>query len=783
MIHAALLLAAALAEPSAGPVYSGRTNQLKVAIPRLDESIQVDGRLDDAAWKSAARLTDFSQYSPNDGRPADQATEVLVFYSATAIHFGVRAEAAPGSVRASMAQRDKLAAEDSITFLLSTFNDGRQALAITVNPLGAQADGTLIEGLSSARTGGGGFSGMATGREAPDLAPDFVFQSKGRLTEAGYEVEVRLPFKSIRYQKTDVQSWGLHVLRKTQSTGHEDSWAPARRDATSFLAQAGVVEGMKELHPGLVLDLNPEFTARADGAPATPSGWDYDGKRPEIGGNVRWGVTPNLSLNGTINPDFSQVESDAQQIQYDPRNALFFDEKRPFFLDGLEQFATPNRLIYTRRIVAPVAAVKLTGTLSGTSVGFLSAVDDITTSRKGDVHPVYNILRARRDLGKRSRIGLAYTDKMDGDDWNRVIGLDGRLAIGEIATLDLQGALSAYRRDGVKTTAPLFQATFNRNGKKAGTRVLLSGIDKDFRAGAGFISRPGIVHGAIDQRISFFGKKGSLIEAWNTDFVLDGTWQYDAFFGDGGIQDKKFHINNNATLRGGWRAGASVLIESFGYDQGFYADYYIEGARPGQYTPYVGVPTLSNLDWVASLSTPDFKHISGSFNAVWGRDENFYEWSGANIAFITAQLDWRPTEKLRVNTTYNLQQFNRRTDGSMVGQRRLPRMKLEYQATRAIFGRVILEYDAQTRDALRDDSRTEKPIYIRNAATGAYDRALATASNRLRVEALFAWQPTPGTVFFAGYGSQLREDDAFSFRRVNRTNDGFFMKFSYLFRL
>ena len=537
MISLALLLTAALFEGPDPLRYPGRENQLKVAVPRLDESIDVDGRLDDPAWSKAARLTDFSQYSPNDGRPAEQKTEVLVFYSPTSIFFGVRAEAPAGSVRASLAQRDKLNAEDSITFFLSTFNDGRQAIALTVNPLGVQADGTLIEGLSSGTTGGY-FSGLATGRETPNLAPDFVFQSKGRLTAGGYEIEVRVPFKSLRYQKTETQNWGLHVLRKSQSTGFEDSWAPARRDATSFLTQGGVIEGMHELKPGLVLDLNPEFTGRVDGARGSPSGWSYDGKRPEVGGNVRWGVTPNLSLTGTINPDFSQVESDTSQIQYDPRNALFFDEKRPFFLDGLEQFATPNGLVYTRRIVSPLAAVKLTGTLSGTSIGLLSAVDDDVTSRSGADHPYYNILRGRRDLGTRSRIGFVYTDRIEGSDWNRVAGIDARIAFGQVSTLDLQGAISGDRRAGVKTTAPLFQATFNRNGKRLGTRVLLSGIDDDFRARSGFISRAGIVHSALDQRVSFFGKKGSLIQAWNSDLVVDGTWKYHAFFGEGGIQDK-----------------------------------------------------------------------------------------------------------------------------------------------------------------------------------------------------------------------------------------------------
>lgn len=782
MITLALASLIALADSPALLTYSGRENQIQVAVPRLDESILVDGLLDDAVWASAARLTDFSQYSPNDGRPAEQKTEVLVFYSATAIHFGVRADAPPGSVRASLAQRDKLDAEDSVTFLLSTFNDGRQAVALTVNPLGVQADGTLIEGLSS-RSGQGGFSGLATGREAPDLAPDFVFQSKGRITDRGYEIEVRLPFKSLRYQKAEIQSWGLHVLRKSQSSGYEDSWAPARRDASSFLAQGGAIEGMHELRPGLVLDLNPEFTGRTDGAPRSPSGWGYDGKTPEIGGNVRWGVTPNLSVNGTLNPDFSQVESDASQIQYDPRNALFFEEKRPFFLDGLEQFATPNRLIYTRRISAPVTAVKVTGTLSGTSIGILSAVDDPITSRTGGDHPIFNVMRARRDLGKRSRIGLVYTDKIDGDDWNRVTGIDARIAIGDISTLDLQGALSATRRAGGRTTAPLFQAIVNRNGRKLGTRALLTGIDNDFRAGAGFISRPGIVHASLDQRVSFFGGKGSAVEVWNTDVVVDGTWKYDAFFHSGSVQDKKLHVNNNATLRGGWKVGGSILVESFGYDPDIFTDYVVAGSRPGEFQPFVGVPTLANLDWVLSVTTPQFKHFSGHVNALWGKDENFFEWSSADIAYVTVRLDWRPTEKLRLNATYNLQQFKRRTDGSLVGRRQIPRFKLEYQATRAIFGRVIAEYDAQYQDALRDDSRTGRPVFLRDAVSGQYTRALGSRSDGLRLDALFAWQPTPGTVFFAGYGSSLRDEDAFSFRNLSRSRDGFFVKFSYLFRM
>ena len=167
-----------------------------------------------------------------------------------------------------------------------------------------------------------------------------------------------------------------------------------------------------------------------------------------LGGNIRWGATPNLTLNATINPDFSQVESDASQFQFDPRQALFFAEKRPFFLDGIEFFATPNNLVYSRRVSEPVAAAKLTGKISGTSIAVLSAVDAVEQSRSGQDHPFYNIVRLQRDIGGQSRAGLVYTDKVDGDTSNRVAGADARVVWRKVYSLDLQGAISRDVQDG-----------------------------------------------------------------------------------------------------------------------------------------------------------------------------------------------------------------------------------------------------------------------------------------------------------------------------------------------
>src|SRR3954449_1718647 len=375
--------------------FSGRVNQIHVQAPRLESTVTIDGVLDDAAWTEAVRLTGFSQYAPVDGRQAEQVTEVLVFYSPTAIYFGIRAQAPPGSVHATLANRDRIDADDAIHIFLNPFNDGRQAFVFGVNPLGIQSDGALVEGTGN--RGATAFSALESGRESTDLTPDYVYESKGRVTADGYEIEIAIPFKTLRFPATRVQTWSVNITRRVQSSGQEDSWTPARRAQSSFLSQSGTLDGLTDLHRGLVLDLNPVITAKADGVSAGDR-WTYDTHHPEFGGNIRWGVTPNLTMNGTINPDFSQVEADASQFTFDPRSALFFPEKRPFFLDGAELFSAPNNLIYTRRIAAPVTAIKLTGKSAGTDIALLSAVDDTATSLSGLEHPVFTIARIQHDL-------------------------------------------------------------------------------------------------------------------------------------------------------------------------------------------------------------------------------------------------------------------------------------------------------------------------------------------------------------------------------------------------
>jgi hypothetical protein len=779
------LLILHLAGTDPASVYNGRLGRLDVRLPRIDVQVKVDGVLDEAVWGDAAVLTGFSQFSPSDGMPAADSTEVLVWYSPTAMHFGIRAYEAHGAVHATLADRDRIAADDYVQILLSTFDDARQATVLAVNPFGVQSDGALIE---TGSTQGNGFNNAVVRRESADLSPDFNYESKGRLTGYGYEVEVRVPFKSLRFQPAREQRWGINVTRQVQHSGVEDSWAPARRASASFLAQSGHLFGLTDLRRGLVLELTPSVTSRTTGSPSA-TGWDYAGGSPELGASVRWGITNNLNLNGTANPDFSQVESDAGQFNFDPRNEVFFSEKRPFFLDGIEQFNTPNSLIYSRRIVQPVAAVKLTGTGLGADIALLSAVDDREVSRSGQDNPVYNLLRLQRGIGGNSRVGLVYTDREEGGDYNRVGGVDGRLVFGEIYSALFQVAGSRTRASGVTTTAPLWVARVDRNGRTFGIRALMSGSDSDFRARSGFFPRPGLVRANLNPRVTLYGRSGGLVENVTVDLNLDGQYRYGQFAESAGMQEEKAHFNTNATLRGGWQVGASVLNEAFGYPSEVYTGYRLELPRADgsgvDTVPFVGRRKIPNRDYVLSLDTPEFAQFSGSAFVLWGHDENFFEWASGAISWLDLSLNWRPSDKLRFEARYQVQWLGRRTDGSTVNLQRIPRLKMEYQVSRPIFLRLVGEYTSERQDALRDETRTDAPILIYDPAVGDFVRATPFKHRSFRGDLLFSYQPTPGTVLFAGYGSTLRDpvDSADPLRTgFRRADDGFFLKMSYLFR-
>jgi hypothetical protein len=768
LIAAAQLAASQLPAPEQ-TVYHGRQNQTTASVPKKQADVRVDGNLDEAAWADAVVLTGFSQYAPVDGAPAEDSTEVHVFYTDHEIYFGIRAFEPHGTVNATLADRDRYFSNDFVHILLDTFNDHRRAFIFGVNPFGIQADGVLTENPSLAE----------------DYTPDYIFQSKGRLTEFGYQVEIRIPFKSIGYQPTRVQDWGIQVTRRVQHSGQDQTWTPVRRGTSSFIAQIGKLAGLTELKRGLVLDVNPVATAHMEGTRRPNNDFGYSSADPEFGGNLRWGVTTNLTLNATINPDFSQVEADAAQTVFDPRQALFFPEKRPFFLENVEQLTAPRNLIYTRRIVSPDGAVKFTGKTGGTNIGFLSAVDDADQSLSGDDHPRYNLLRIRRDIFNQSTLGVVYTDKVVGDDYNRVAGLDTRLVFNREYSLFAQVAGSFWREGGTTETVPLWTFVLNRNSRTFGWNINVDGVHDDFVAGAGFLSRTGIAHSNTGLRFTHFGKPGASLQSFTFNPLIDNTWDYQEFEEGIGPDDIKLHLNNSFAFRNGWRANVNFFIETFRYPDALYANYYTlrrEAGGDSTFVPYVGVHRINNYDAMLQFFTPQFGKWSANGFAVFGRDENFDEWQKGYILFGQMNASYRPTEQLRADLSYIEQRTHRPSDWSAVNVQRIPRVKVEYQISRPVFVRFVGQYTSFERDSLRDDGRTNDPIYIR-AGNGTFTRASAISVNRFRADWLFSYQPTPGTVIFAGYGSSVTDDDAFAFRGLTRTSDGFFVKLSYLFRL
>ena len=702
-----------------------------------------------------------------------------MWYSPTALHVGIRAYAAPGTVRATLADRDKMFNDDYIGIFIGTFNDGRQATVFCANPLGVQGDGIVVEsGLSTS-----GFGGLSVGREATDISPDYVYQSKGRLTEYGYEIEFRIPFKSLTYQPADVQQWSFNVLRKVQSRGYEYSWAPAKRAAASYIGQHGHLTGLTELSRGLVLDVAPVITRTVNGS-VVGNSFRYSDHPFKVGGNVRWGITNNLTLNGTVQPDFAEVESDANQLVTDPRQAIRFAEKRPFFVEGIEQFNVPSNLVYTRRIIAPLGAIKLTGKIAGTNVALLAAVDDTLGSVSQRDHPFYGILRVQRDITPAARIGVIYTGKEEGDSYNRVGGADFRINLNKIYSAQVQAVWSTTARPNTPTlTAPLWSSSFSRQGRKFGARYSFNGVDNNFRTSSGFISRPAIAKLNIDHRYTLFGKNGAILENTTFDVVLDGTWQYQNFINGRDAIEKKFHTNVNFAFRGGWRVGTSLLLESFGYDPALFANYAIqrhEGMRVDT-IPFTGVGRLPNRDYVLSITTPQFKYFGFNGLGIVGRDDNFSEWAPSNIGYYTLTANIRPSDRMRIDATYLWSYYDRPSDGTRTAETRIPRMKVEYQVSRAFFVRLVGQYTSNTRDALRDDSRTYQPVLIRNAK-GVYVITAPQAQNDLQGDILFSYTPSPGKVFYAGYRSVFNELDPFAFKDLTRRNDGFFVKASYLFR-
>ncbi len=740
-------------------------------IPRLEAGIVVDGVLDEPAWAAAARVEGFYQFRPVDSRPAEDSTVVLVWYSPTAIHFGILAyDRDPASVRATLSDRDNIGSDDQVTIFLDTFTDRRRAYFFGVNPFGVQDDGVRSEGGFSASSGGSG---------STDRNPDFLWQSTGRRTAFGWVAEIRVPFKSLRWGGGQELTWGFNVQRVTRRTGYEDTWTDVRRANASFLAQAGTISGIRDIQRGVVTEIQPTVTADLAGRRRADGGFTRDPVEPDFGANVRLGFT-QFTLDGTINPDFSQVESDAGLVTLNERFALFFPERRPFFLEGIELFASPNNLVYTRTVANPLGGAKLTGKLGRWSIAHLTALDEFGQARDGGVtdgtKALVNITRLRRDVGANSVAGLTVTNRDEEGDFNRVVSADTRLVFKQLYYLQAQvgASFTGDGRDDAWRADPLWEIEVDRTGRAFGFNYKLTAIGDDFETWSGFVNRTGIASGRAFNRYSIYGARGALIEQASVFGGVSRIWDYGNVLGARALEGSN-ELNWSARMRGGWNVSGKFETIFFRFRPDDYAT--LTRATPGGTAPFL--PEAGVFDAPAvnvSISTPTWRTWEGSLRLEQGATAIFPEATEGRQRSATASVTVRPSSAVRVFGTVRVQHLRRERDDTEFARTILPRLKVEVQPNRALFFRLVAEYRSERRDALRD-AATGMPLLV-----GATPSS-ATRTDRLRMDWLASYEPTPGTVAFLGYGSTLRGDRPLTFRELERVEDGFFVKLAYLFRM
>jgi uncharacterized protein DUF5916 len=750
----ALLLLVQGPDPAPTAIVEGKGSPT-AEIPRLEASIQLDGKLDEPAWSRATRLTGFWQYQPVDGRPSEEKTEVLVWYAPDAIYFGIIAhDRNPASIRATVADRDNIENDDNVTIDLDTFHDRRRAFFFGVNPLGVQSDGVRSEGA-------GQVSSLVPG--STDKNPDFLWGSKGRVTDRGYEVEIRVPFKSLRYPAGGVQNWGFNVTRIVQRTGYTDTWTDVRRANASFLGQEGALGGLHDLRHGVVVETQPFVTATANGnRDAVSTDFIREDVNPDAGLNFRLGFT-SYALDATVNPDFSQVESDEGQVTVNERFALFFPEKRPFFLEGIELFGSPQTLVYTRRIIDPKAGAKFTGKFGQLGIAHLTAVDQTDASDAW-----FNITRLRRDFGLNSIAGVTFTNRDQTDNHNRVLAGDFRYVWSLYYTQFQYGR--SWTKDAVSSrSAPIWQAEFDRTGRSWGFNYLLNGLGPDFDAQAGFVNRlrSGVVNGHAFNRFTLYGARGALLENLTVFFGPERTWLYDDFGFEPGVEGAE-SFDATFQLRGGWELNGHLQRDFVNFQDSTYAAYTIGSPSGSAYLPS---SDFSGFTWTTKVTTPTWRKLGAELSYRRGRAAIFEEGTTGRAWLLTGKVELRPTSTVRIAATGTAFRLLR-LDDSEFARAIIPRLKLEYQPNRSLFFRGIGEYRSERRAELLNPA-TGAPLFVAGAAQPATD------FNGLRVDLLASYEPSPGTVAFLGYGSSLETDGDFNWSRLQRVNDGFFVKLAY----
>jgi hypothetical protein len=741
-------------------------------------------------------LKDFYQTQPGDNTTPSQPTEVLVGFDAKTIYFAFRAQDEPGKVRATVAKRDQIFDDDYIGFYLDTFNDKRKAYVIFFNPLGVQADGIFTE------------------NQGEDYSPDIVMQSQGVVTENGFTVEVAIPFKSLRYEAGKDKNWGLHVFRRIKRYNNElDSWMPNFRDQSGTLNQAGHLTGLEGISTERTLEVIPSLTVSETGTrfhtlpqsvlddnPALrdPGRFVNQPIALDPGLTAKFGLTPTVTLDLALNPDFAQVEADATVVTANQRFPIFFEEKRPFFLEGIDIFQTPLQAVHTRTIIDPDIAVKLTGKRGRNTFGLMLASDNAPGSfsedertdpgilpdieRFIDKNALIGVLRLKRDVGRESNVGFLATSYNFIEKHNQLAGFDGRFRINPTTILTFQTLGSTSRNfffdpeknDDIYRTGNGFAYSFRYDvqGRHFGWNFDGQGRTRDYRSDVGFLRRsntnreglylyyesePHPKAKLVSYRVGVLASTNfdwqGRMQNWLNETEVTFRFQRQSFIGFGydlgyeRLFEEEFGAKRSPTQAGEF---AGNDPERSANQKSFYA---YGGTTPSKkYSLFLLAVYNMNtfdLDFGAGNKFPRISPL-----ALLDQDAPLDPGPGKGW-HIEANLNYKPTNALQLSLNYTKDNLVRRDTGLTAFDDNIFVLRGTYQFSRFTFARARLDYD--------------------------------TLASSLRGQFLLGWTPNPGTAFYIGYNDDLNRNgfNPFSgqlepgFRRNGRT---FFIKMSYLFR-
>ena len=717
---------AAQTRPAAGFAIGG--GRRSVQARRTNEPPTIDGRLDDAVWRDAVLITDFTQTNPVEGAPPTERTEAWIAYDADHLYFAFYAHYTdPTQMRANRVDRDQFWRDDWIAVMFDPFLDQQRAYRFSVNAYGIQGD-AIIRGGRTMRgpPGGGG-----------DWSWDALFETGGTVVRDGWTAEMAIPFKSLRYPSRGEgeHRWGFQITRTLQTKDETLVWAPMTRAIAGVLTQMGTLGGLRGLSVSRNLEFLPTATAIQLGQ-LTDSGYVEDRTQPDFGFNMKYGVTSNLTADFTLNPDFSQIEADRPQIETNQRYALFFPELRPFFLEGQEIFRTPGRtnLVHTKTIVDPQIGAKLTGKTGNTTLGVLVAndaapgkFDDPSAHGFGETAN-FVIGRARYDLYSQSYIGAIMTDREFLDAYSRVTGVDGRFRLGQTHRAQFLAVTSSHRDlDGNALSGPMFNAELRRDSRHLSYSVDFNSIDPDFRTDAGFVRRVDMQQ--LDADIEYEWWPESWLISWGPQFRYRRNVDH-----SGILQDEDFRADVSARFARNifFRADGQREMERF---QGI--DFH-----KTRFSLRNGINTS--------------RRFSLFYGIDWGEQIRFVE-----NPFLGRMFDYNfgltllPTSRLNSRFDLDTARFSDMHTGELVFDVKILRAFTTYQFTDRLLVRNILEHN--------------------------------TGNGKVGINLLFTYRVNAGTAFYVGYDDRLQEGiyldrERFYNRDLQRQQRAFFTKLQYLFR-